>query len=186
MANEQSNVQEGDFQVIAYESLTDKEGYLVKLVDDSNVLEAALPDDPADICPFVVIEGAAAGSYVTLRPLYGNQQVRIRLNGTASPGDLVYPLADGTNDGKCAAVGSTPDEICVHGIALEVGVDEQLLLVTPLVIPRYQIGRFLGSLTDTEEAALSPAEGDYWYNSTDHAMKFYNGSDTVIIQGVVE
>ena len=44
MSNEQSNTEEGAISVIANEALTDKEGLLAVLAEDTNVLEAKLPD----------------------------------------------------------------------------------------------------------------------------------------------
>jgi hypothetical protein len=129
----QTNVKIGDIEVIANESLVGKEGLLAVLVEDTNVLEARLPDTVLELALFVIIEGAAAGSYATLRPLVPGQQVRIRINGTANPGDVLKLAAiNATDDGKVATLGTTEGVYFSPGVVHEECVDEQLALVDPL------------------------------------------------------
>ena len=126
----QSNTQQGDIRLLASVALTDKEGYLAKIVNSSGTAKAALPTDVADQCDYVIIEGAAAGSYATLRPLVDGAQVRMRLNGTCVPGDIIVPaVINGTDDGKVQKLPATADVYSHVGVAEESGADEQLVKV---------------------------------------------------------
>lgn len=131
--NEQSNTRRGSISVIANEDLTGLEGHLAVLVEDTNVLEAKLPDTVKDLALFVIEEGVAAGSYATLLPLEPGQNMRLKLEGTCNPGDvLVLHTPDGdADDGKVAAIGSEAGVYFSPGIAEEEGVDGQLVLVRP-------------------------------------------------------
>jgi len=55
----QSNTRVGDIRVLAGESLTSKEGYLVKLTHDTGVPEVKLPAAITDYAVYAVIEGGA-------------------------------------------------------------------------------------------------------------------------------
>jgi hypothetical protein len=133
MSNKQSNTQIGPISVIANEALTGKEGYLAVLVEDTNVLEAKLPDTVLELALFVITEGAAAGAYAELMPLEPGKNIRMKLKGTCNPGDVLKLYTpDGTHDGKVAAIGSTAGIYFSPGVAEEEGVDGQLLLVRPM------------------------------------------------------
>jgi len=131
--NEQSNTQEGAISVIANEALTGLEGYLAVLTEDTNVLEAKLPDTVTDLALFVIVEGAAAGSYAELMPLEPGRNVRVELEGTCNPGDILRLYTpDGSNDGKVCAIGATAGLYFSPGVAEEEGVDGQLVLMRPM------------------------------------------------------
>lgn len=128
--NEQSNTQKGSIQVIANEALTGLEGYLAVLTEDTNVLEAKLPDTVTDLALFVIEEGAAAAAYASLLPLEPGRNFRLKLKGTCNPGDVLKLYTpDGTHDGKVAAIGATAGIYFSPGVAEEEGVDGQLVLV---------------------------------------------------------
>ncbi|MBT7300264.1 MAG: hypothetical protein HN849_12160, partial [Victivallales bacterium] len=130
--NEQSNTQFGPVQVIAGDALTGLEGYLVFVTNSSGTAKAYLPNAVTDEALYVVLEGAAAGSYASLQPLANAQQARAELNGTVAIGArLKLETPDGTEDGKVATIGSTAGVYFSPGIALETGVDGQLVLFRP-------------------------------------------------------
>ena len=78
----QTNVKQGAIRVIAGSALTGKEGYLVKLVDNGGVPSAYLPAALTDVAAYVVVEGAAAGSYCSIEPLEPGRRVRVVANST--------------------------------------------------------------------------------------------------------
>jgi len=129
----QTNVKRGAIRVIAGSALTGKEGYLVKLVDNSSVPSAYLPEAVTDVAAYVVIEGAAAGSLCSIQPLEHGQQVRVVANSTTLvAGDKVVAYASG-QEGKAT-------EYAGSGAAFVVGVAEetgdtagQWVLVRPLL-----------------------------------------------------
>ena len=128
----QTNTREGDLQVIANEDLTGKEGCLAVLVEDTNVLEAKLPDAVTELALFIITEAATAGEVATLRPLCGNRNCRAELEGTCNPGDVLKLQAiNGANDGKVCTLGSTPGQYFSPGVAEEEGVDGQLVRFRP-------------------------------------------------------
>ena len=97
----QTNVQIGQIVLPANEDLTGKEGLLVKIVSDSGAAKVALPDAVTDLALFVLIDGDEADGSVAIQPLSPDRNIRVRLNGTCVPGDvLVLETPDGTNDGK--------------------------------------------------------------------------------------
>ena len=66
----QSNTRVGDIRVLAGESLVGKEGYLVKMTHDGGVAEVKLPAAVTDYCLYVVIEGGADATLVSVRPFW--------------------------------------------------------------------------------------------------------------------
>lgn len=131
----QSNIQIGEIALNSSEALTDKEGYLVKIINTSNVPEFALPDTEQDLALFVVTDGDAEDSTSCALPLSPERSVRLKLDGTCVPGDiLVLASIDATHDGmvkKLPAVGGTYRGLA---IAEEVGVDGQLIKARPAMI----------------------------------------------------
>ena len=136
MSQEQSNTRVGDLRVLAGVLLTDLEGRLVKMSHDSGVAEVLLPTANDDHVPYVVIEGAADGSLVDVRPIESGRNVRIRLEGTCNPGDVMV-LADVATPADAGMVRVLPAESGTYrglGVAEEIGVDGQLVLVRPALI----------------------------------------------------
>lgn len=131
----QSNTRQGDIVLPANEDLTDMEGRLVMIVDDSDVAKFALPNAITDLALFVLIDGGDEDEDVAARPLSPDRSVRLRLNGTCSPGDvLVLEAPGGTNDGKARNLPTVAGTYRGLAIAEEVGVDEQLVLSRPAMI----------------------------------------------------
>ena len=134
----QSNTRYGSFPVLAGETLTSMEGRVVTLKNDAGTLKAYLPDAVTDTNLFLLVEGAASGSLVTVMPLVGVRNVRLRLQGTCNPGDhLVLATINATDDGKVAANAGTGDVGTRVAIAEETGADEQLVLCRPAYQEHY-------------------------------------------------
>ena len=129
----QSNTQQGDIVLPSNEDLSDLEGYLVMIANASNVAKLALPNAAADPAVFVLIDGGdASGDDCVARPLSPDRSVRLKLQGTCVPGNIlvIFP-PDGTNDGKVEALPATAGTYRAVAIAEQVGVDEQLVLARP-------------------------------------------------------
>ena len=138
----QSNTQIGQLVLPANEDLTGKEGLLVKIVSDSGAAKVALPDAVTDLALFVLIDGDEAGGYVAIQPLSPDRNIRVRLNGTCVPGDvLVLETPDGTDDGKVKKLPTAAGTYRGIAIAEESGVDEQLVKARPVLV---------GNITVTE------------------------------------
>jgi len=133
--SKQTNVQQGAIRVIAGEDLTGYEGYLVEVYNASNVLKARRPTSNNALALFVLDEEGAAAEYVSVLPLWPGKNVRVKLNGTCTPGEKLVLADTGTpaDKGKVRALPATAGDYVVLGVAEEVGVDEQSLLVRPLV-----------------------------------------------------
>lgn len=139
----QSNTLVGGFRVLAGENLTDKEGLLVKMTHDTQVPEVVLPASVTDFAIYVLTEGGADESLVTVDPLESGKQVRLRLDGTCNPGDLLVPAEiDGTHDGMVEVLPADAGTYRGIAIAEEAGVDGQLVLCRPCM---------LGNVTVTED-----------------------------------
>ena len=131
----QTNIQIGQIVLPANEDLTDKEGLLVKIVSDSGTAKVALPDAATDMALFVLTDGDEADGLVAILPLSPDRNVRVRLNGTCVPGDvLVLETPDGTNDGKVKKLPTAAGTYRGLAIAEESGVDEQLVKARPAMI----------------------------------------------------
>ena len=88
MNNTQTNVLRGPIVRPASETLTDLEGRLVMIVNDSGAPKLALPNAIGDYAFLLLTEGAASGENATAIPLDPVQESRIRLSGTCVPGDV--------------------------------------------------------------------------------------------------
>ena len=131
----QSNTQAGQIVLNSSEDLQGKEGLLAVIINTSNVAELALPSDVSDLALFVITDGGDKDKNTAALPLSPDRNVRLKLNGTCVPGDvLVLADIDGTHDGMVKvlpAVGGTYRGIA---IAEEVGADGQLVKARPALI----------------------------------------------------
>jgi hypothetical protein len=121
---------------LAGESLVGMEGRLVKLGHDTGVPEVLLPSANSDYALYVLLDGAADAALVTVRPIEVGRTVRVPLKGTCNPGDVLI-LADVATDadkGKVRALPATAGTYRGLGIAEQVGVDGQLVLIRPALI----------------------------------------------------
>ncbi len=132
----QTNTRVGDIRVAAGEDLTDKEGFLVKMTHDSSVREVLLPTANGDYALYVVIEGAADGENVALRPIEAGRNSRVKLDGTCDPGDVLVlaDVATAEDKGKLRALPEDAGTYRGLAIAEEAGVDGQLVLARPAMI----------------------------------------------------
>jgi len=132
----QSNTQAGQIVLNSSEDLQDKEGYLVKIINTSNVAEFALPDAETDLALFVITDGGDEDENTAALPLSPDRNVRLKLSGTCVPGDvLVLATPNGTVDGKVKTLPVTvPGTYRGIAIAEEVGADEQLVKARPAMI----------------------------------------------------
>ena len=140
----QTNTRVGDIRVAAGEDLTGKEGLLVKMTHDSGVPELKLPAANTDYALYVVIEGVADTVTASVRPLEAGRNLRLRLNGTCNPGDVLVLADVGTaaDIGKVRTLPAAAGTYRALAIAEEAGVDEQLVLSRPAM---------LGDITVVEE-----------------------------------
>ena len=131
----QSNTRVGDIRVLAGESLTAKEGYLVKMTHDTGVPEMKLPAAITDYSLYALIEGAADAALVSVRPIEAGRNVRLRLKGTCNPGDvLVLAAIAGSDAGMVRALPTAGGTYRGLAIAEESAVDGQLVLARPAAL----------------------------------------------------
>ncbi len=131
----QSNTQAGQIVLNSSEDLQDLEGYLVKIIDTSNVAEFALPDAETDLALFVITDGGDEDENTAALPLSPDRNVRLKLNGTCVPGDvLVLADIDGTHDGMVKVLPAVGGTYRGLAIAEEVGADGQLVKARPALI----------------------------------------------------
>ena len=131
----QSNTQAGQIVLNSSEDLQDKEGYLVKIINTSNVAEFALPDAETDLALFVVTDGDKKNKNSAALPLSPDRNVRLKLSGTCVPGDvLVLADIDGTVDGMVKVLPAVSGTYRGLAIAEEVGADGQLVKARPALI----------------------------------------------------
>lgn len=113
----------------AADDLTDMEGRVLAFTDAKTV---GLPTTATSVCLLILATAALAGGTCEAHGLLDGGQARLRLNGTCSAGDkLVVDVTSG-NEGKAKALPATPGSYFMLGIAVEDGVDEQLVLIEPL------------------------------------------------------
>ena len=132
----QTNTRVGDIRVAAGEDLTGNEGFLVKMTHDSSVPEVLLPADNGDYALYVVTEGAADTENVSLRPIEAGRNIRVKLDGTCDPGDVLV-LADVATAEDKGKVRALPEDAGTYrglAIAEEAGVDGQLVLARPAML----------------------------------------------------
>ena len=132
----QTNTRVGDIRVLAGEDLTGKEGFLAKMTHDSGVPEVLLPTANGDYALYVVTEGAADAENVSLRPIEAGRNIRVKLDGTCNPGDVLV-LADVATAEDKGKVRTLPEDAGTYrglAVAEEAGVDGQLVLARPAML----------------------------------------------------
>ena len=131
----QSNTKVGDLRVLAGETLTGKEGYLVKMTHDTGVAEVKLPAAITDYAVYAVIEGGADAARVSVRPIQADRNVRMKLKGTCNLGDvLVLAAIAGSDAGMVRALPTANGTYRGLAIAEEAGVDGQRVLARPAMV----------------------------------------------------
>ena len=128
----QSNTQAGQIVHNSSEDLQGKEGYLAKIINTSNVAEFALPTAVSDLALFVITDGGDEDENTAALPLSPERNVRLKLNGTCVPGDVL--VLDDTDLGKVKKLPTAAGTYRGIAIAEEVGADEQLVKARPAMI----------------------------------------------------
>lgn len=133
----QTNVQHGERVFVAKVNLAGKQDRLVKLASELSGTRTMvqLPTSVTDLTPYVVTDtNTGIGANVSVLPLSPDQNVRVALKGTCTPGTLLAlaaPGDDGADAGKVTALPSDAGNYRVVGIAEEQGVDGQSVLMRP-------------------------------------------------------
>ena len=134
----QTNIQPGELVFAAKVDLEGKEDRLVKLtaVNTDGRATVDLPSAATDLVQFVLTDtNKGEGANVSCLPLSPDRNVRVSLTGTCNAGTLLVladPDADdGVNAGKVTALPVTPGNYRVVGVAEEVGVAGQSVLMRP-------------------------------------------------------
>lgn len=180
MANSatQSNTRTGDLPVASAADLTGYEGRLLVMTSTG----VNLPTTVDDAVPFVCVE-IESTSKVVASPLFADRQFRAVAKSTGSKGDKVcLALIAGTDAGKVRKLPTAAGRYQVVGIVEEDFVDGQYVLCRSHVETVFVGGKDLGSLTADPSA---PVEGDRWYNTTDHALKFRGAAATLTIANLI-
>jgi len=132
----QTNTRVGDFRVLAGADLTGMEDRLVVMGQDTGVAEVALPAANSDFALYVLTEGGLDGELVAVRPLQPDRNVRLALKGMCNPGDVLVlaDVATAADKGKVRVLPAVAGTYRGLGIAEQVGVDGQAVLVRPAMI----------------------------------------------------
>ena len=133
----QTNTQAGQFALISHVDLTGKEGLLVKIVNASNVPKFALPTSDLDYAIYVLTDGDSVGRKSAALPLSSDRNVRLRLSGTCTPGQVL--ILNSVNWGTVSALPTSPGNYRGIAIAEEPGVDGQLVKARPLTFGKITV-----------------------------------------------
>jgi hypothetical protein len=131
----QSNTREGDLQFVAGEDLTGKEGFVVKIHSVDGEPRMKVPTLANDRALYVLVEAGKEGELVSVRPMDGRRNVRLRLKGATSPGNVLV-LADPGTAADRGMIRDLPNVVGTHravAVAEESGEDGQLVLCRPHV-----------------------------------------------------
>jgi len=123
----QTNIQIGPIVLPAGNDLTGKEGYLVKIGNNSGKAAIYIADEPSDSPTFVLVEGRTAGELVTVLPLSPDRNSRVVLQGVCTPGDIMVP----EDEGRIRALPNIPGTYRGIAFSEESGVDGQLIKIRP-------------------------------------------------------
>ena len=130
----QTNVKTGPIVKPCGEDLTNAADLFVMLSQNAGEPQMLLPTAEDDLVPYLVLEGAGAGENGYFMPLHPEQNIRVPIIGTCNPGDtlvLADPAVEG-QPGKVTVLPTDPGTYRGIGIAEELAVDGQLLLLRPL------------------------------------------------------
>ena len=138
----QTDTRNGLIRVLAGADLSAKLGYLVKMTHDTGVPEVVLPAAVTDLAVYLVDDGNADAALVSVEPLTGERNVRVKLKGTCNPGDVLV-LADPSTAADAGKVRALPAAAGTYrGIAIaeEKGVDGQFVLCRPYAVGNVVVG----------------------------------------------
>lgn len=130
MSETQTDIREGKLPFNSGEDLTDKEGHLVKINSDGDVV---LPTAITDHAIYLVVSGDVADKKSIVQPFTGERNHRVRTEGIGSAGDLLVLADTGTaaDKGKVRKIPTDAGTYRVVAIAEEGFVDDQLVLARP-------------------------------------------------------
>ena len=132
----QSNTQQGIIVLESASNLTGMEGRLATITNIGGKAKFAQINAPSPTNAFVVIDGDAIGKTTAAMPLSPDRSVRILLQGTCEPGDvLVTSDVSAGGGGQVRKLPTDAGTYPVIGIAEESGVNNQLVKVRPTVLP---------------------------------------------------
>ena len=130
----QTNVKTGPIVASCGVDLTNSQDHLVEMTHASGVPSMLFSENQSGFAIYLVLEGAAQGENGYFAPLNPNQNIRVPIVGTCDPGDRLI-MADpevGDQAGKATRLVDGAGTYRVVGIAEELAVDGQLLLMRPL------------------------------------------------------
>ncbi len=130
----QTNVKSGPIVAQCGEDLTNAADLLAVLSHDAGTPQMLLPTAQDDLVPYLVLEGAGAGENGYFMPVHPDKNIRVPIIGTCNPGDTLV-LADPAVEGQAGKVTVLPAASGDYrgvGLAEELAVDGQLLLLRPL------------------------------------------------------
>lgn len=134
MSLKQNNTRAGLLAFIGLSSLVGKEGFLVEVINTSNVANIQVPNAVTDLALYIVEKGSAAGEYSDVIPLSPNKNMRAVVKGAILPG-AVLALADpatAADQGKVRTIPATAGTYFSPGIAEEVAADGGLVRFRPM------------------------------------------------------
>ena len=126
MNNVQGDCKCGSLGFAAGADLTLATGRLAKLDANEHIV---LPTAAADIAPYVITCGADTGYLCGVTPLTSLSNSRVVLKGACQAGQLLVSVGDGRVE-----VGTVGGTAALVGIAEEVGVDGQHVLLRPVTV----------------------------------------------------
>ena len=130
----QTNVKTGPVVSPCGEDLTNAIDHLVLLSHNAGKPQMLLPNAEDALVPYLVLDGAGIGENGSFQPLETSQNIRVPIVGDCNPGDslvLADPAVEG-HAGKVTVLPVAPGTYRAVGIAEELAVDGQLLLLRPL------------------------------------------------------
>ena len=132
----QSDTRVGAFRVLAGQDLSGMEGRLVVLTHDTGVPEVKLPVANGDLALYVVTEGGADGTLVTVEAVSPAKNYRVALKGGCNPGDnlVLADVATVADAGMVRVQPAAAGAWRVLAVAEEKGVDGQALLIRPAMV----------------------------------------------------
>lgn len=125
---------EGKIMRLAIEDLTGKEGYLCRLINNAGKPGVKLPDANTDRVNFIVDDGGAAATNVSIDPRTPHRQYRTPVKDAGETGDILVlaDVATAADRGKLRKLPAAAGTYYAVGAAEEHYVAGQLVLWRPI------------------------------------------------------
>lgn len=133
----QTNIQVGQIvlPINSEGGLTPAEGLLAILANEGGISTVRTPSSLDSVPLYVFTDIDSVHNKASVLPLSPDRNVRVRLQGTCVPGDvLVLAVLNGTHDGKVRALPAAAGTYRGLLIAEESGIDGQLVKARPAMI----------------------------------------------------